>query len=111
MARSKKHVSAIGGPFLASALFCENVVQDKDNTITLVRIIDKFTVQLPANMPPGFPSKENPLPVNISGLITFRTGDARGKHEVRLIVVSPTGKKAEILKQVLNSTAPPLILR
>jgi hypothetical protein len=82
-----------GGPYLAAACFCNNVIEDKLGTISGIQIIDQIIVQLPPNAPPDFPSEENRLMVPIWALIVFRTGYSPGRHTVKLVCVSPSGKK------------------
>src|SRR5260370_17336461 len=100
MAKKKRKID--GGPYLAAAFFCEQVIESKDGSLSAIRIIDQIQVAIPANLPADVPSKENRVAVNMAGLLSFKTGYARpGQHTVRVIMRSPSGKK--------NQTSPPLV--
>jgi hypothetical protein len=112
MARSKpaakKPTKKAGGPYLAAAFFCESVIEDKqDSALTAIRIVDTIMFQLHPSAPADFPSETQRLPVPISGLLMFKTGDSPGEHTVRLVAESPSGKKHTILEQVVTFTQPP----
>jgi hypothetical protein len=114
MAKKKKKT---GGPYLAAAFFCENVLESKDGLLTPIRILDQITLPIPADVPADFPSKENPAIVTMSGLLSFKTGYWRaGQHTVRTIMHSPSGKKPQAVENNLEFSRPPqgganLILR
>ena len=102
MRKSKK----AGGPYLAAAFFCENVIEDKaDGALSAIRIIDQIKIGLRDS--PDFPTEENRLPVSISGLLSFKTGHSKEKeHVVRVTMISPTGKVNVPFEQTLRFTAP-----
>ncbi|MGH9789442.1 MAG: DUF6941 family protein [Candidatus Acidiferrales bacterium] len=74
-------------PYLVSALFCERVLQETDGVLSVVRIVDKATVEIPQDAP-----KEKKPVVQITALISFKSGDAKGKFSVQVVPRSPTGK-------------------
>ena len=94
MASTKKQ-KPIGGPFLASAVFCDFVMRGDDGTMSAIRIVDKINVMVPAEAPPDVPSEEKRIPVAIWTLLIFKTGSAKGKHVVSLVVQSPSGKRQD----------------
>jgi hypothetical protein len=103
MAKNSKRPT--GGPYLAAAFFCEKVIEDKaDGAMTAVRVVDQFTVTLPHNAPPDIPSKEKMVPVEILGLLAFRSGYSPGRHAVRLRLVSPSGKAQTAMEQEVELT-------
>jgi hypothetical protein len=73
-------------PQIGAALFCERVLREIDGVHTLVRVVDTFTVTPP---PPGITAQ--PV-VELNGFLLFKSGDARGKYEVRLSLTSPSGE-------------------
>jgi hypothetical protein len=96
-----------GRPYLAAALFCESVIEDKsDGSISAIRVIDKVTVTIPAEAPPTFPNKDNRVAVTIKSLVGFRTGRAPGKHTLGITMISPSGKKSRMDEKVLDFKAP-----
>lgn len=42
-------------PFVQAACICENVLFDKDNVASVIRIVDKFDIEVPDNMPADLP--------------------------------------------------------
>lgn len=42
-------------PYIQAACICENVLFDKDDVASLIRILDSFVVEIPDNVPAGMP--------------------------------------------------------
>jgi hypothetical protein len=79
-----------GGPYLAAALLCEKVLHEKDEVISIIRMIDRFTVTIAGPLTP------NALPqmtLNFTAFLSFRAGKAKGRHTVKWIVETPLGIK------------------
>jgi hypothetical protein len=88
------------GPHLAAAFFCDEIIADaRDHALCAIRIVDTFRIVLPSSAPKDLPSETNRLPVPVSGLLSFKTGDSRGQHVVKLVSESPSGKKQPIYEQ------------
>jgi hypothetical protein len=49
------------GPYLVAALLCEKVLQEKDETVSIIRMIDRVTLTAPASLSP---ETLPPLPIN-----------------------------------------------
>jgi hypothetical protein len=79
----------IGGPFLTMAVFCERVLQEKDGVLSAIRIIDRF-IHTVAGL--DAPDKMPPLKVNIAILIGFKSGNVKGKKEIKISPITPSGK-------------------
>lgn len=79
----------IGGPFLAAAFFCERVLQEKDGVLSAIRIIDRFIHTITGA---DAPDKMPPFNIQISILIAFKSGDAKGKQELKINPITPSGK-------------------
>jgi len=108
MAKGKIKPKRKGGPYLAAAFFCERTIEDKqDGALSAIRMTDQINVMLDPSAPPDFPSETQRLPVVISGLLAFKTGDSPGEHVVRLVMHSPSGKKSTVLEQTLPFTPRP----
>jgi hypothetical protein len=95
------------GPFLSVAAFCELVIESKDGALTPARIIDQITVSIPPDAPPDFPSESNKFPVGIACVISFKSGDSPGKHSLRVIAESPSGKSQIAYDEVVAFSEPP----
>jgi hypothetical protein len=89
----KKNRRSFGGPYLAAALFCESIIEDKrDGALTAVRIIDTIKIVLGPEAPHDFPSDANRLPVTIHALLSFKSGSASGDHIIKVVSESPSGR-------------------
>jgi hypothetical protein len=106
MAKRKKTVKKIGGPFLAAAIFCENILEDSSGLMSVQRIMDGCQVVVSPFAPPDMPSKANPVPVAQNILLIFRTGDAPGKHELKLVMQGPNGKRSLVSTMEISLTEP-----
>jgi hypothetical protein len=105
---AKKPRQKLGGPYLAAAVFCENIVEDKDGALSCIRIIDTITVRLPADTPPDVPSDEKRIPVSIKGLVSFKRGGISGKfHKIKLAMESPDGRRGIMDERKLEMGTPP----
>ena len=78
---------------MASAVFCENIVEGADKTISAIRIIDRVTIVMPTEIPADVSSEEFKIPLMIRALISFRTGYAKRRHDLHLTLHSPGGNK------------------
>lgn len=76
------------GPFLAAAVLCEKVLEEKDGVLSAIRMVDRI-VQTAVG--PAGPEEMPPVPVNLTALIAFKSGGARGRHSLRLRPEAPSG--------------------
>jgi hypothetical protein len=105
MARSKKQHT--GGPYLAAAVFCENVIQGADGALSAIRIVDRLTILISADAPEDVPSENKRLTASLWALLSFKTGYSTGSHEVGLVLHSPSGKKQPLEKHQLTLSSEP----
>lgn len=82
--------STSDGPYLALAILCEKVLQEKDNVLSAIRIIDKVTYSLTGSHPQEVSS---PAIFNLFALISFKSGRSGGKYNIRLVPKAPSGEK------------------
>jgi hypothetical protein len=85
------------GPFVSVAAFCENVVQEKDGVLTLVRVIDRYDLQAsgpqaPSEMPEGMLVQPNLV-------VVLKSGRALGSFAVRINFHHPNGRVVEGAEQ------------
>src|ERR1700730_425082 len=78
------------GPYLVAALHCERVLQEKDETISVIRMVDRIVVTVNAL---GSPETIPPTSVNLNALISLKSGSARGRGTVKWRVETPSGLK------------------
>lgn len=86
------------GPWLATAAICENVLTDKDNVLSLVRLVDRFTVRA-ETMIGDKPVEIEPqkIPLSFQLVITLKGG--KGKHVLKLVPSLPSGDSPPILSK------------
>lgn len=89
-----------GGPYLAMALLCEKVLTEADGVVSLIRIVDRITVSMSGPKPP---SDMPPALVNLTLVLGFKSGFARGPYQVSVKAVGPS-------QQMLNSFELPMLL-
>lgn len=78
------------GPYLNAALLCENILQEQDGTLSIIRMIDRITLTAPAS---SSPEALPPLPFSCNLLLAFKSGSAKGKSTVKLKIETPSGIK------------------
>jgi len=81
---------SIGGPFLQAAFFCEKVLQEKDGVLSAIRIVDRFTHSTSAEGAPDIMPQFN---IGVSILIGFKSGDVKGKWELKVKPIAPSGQE------------------
>lgn len=88
----------IAGPYLQTAVFCEQVLEEKTGTISLIRIIDRIQV----TTPPGSFGQIVLPPVTPIAVIALKSGSARGSHQLTIRQEAPNGmKQAAVVLTVL----------
>lgn len=76
------------GPYVQAACFCENVIEDKTNVLSLIRIIDTITQTAKGNPPPD---EMPPVAINLKIVLMFKSGNARGRYDLKIIPEFPDG--------------------
>lgn len=77
-----------GGPYLQMAFFCERVLTESDGVVSLIRQIDRLTTTASG---PGVPGEMPPTTFTTFLAISLKSGEARGRRELRLIREQPSG--------------------
>lgn len=74
-------------PYLKVGTICERVLEEKDGVLSLIRIVDRFTITITGKEPP------DQLPQGIK-LLTIIMGwvGGLGSHEAALNIISPGGE-------------------
>ncbi len=76
------------GPYLQAALFCERVLEEKDDVKSVIRIIDRMRVQASGTGPPQvMPEFQRDL----VAFLIFKSGDARGPVSIKITLTRPSG--------------------
>ncbi len=73
---------------LAAAVLCERVLLEKDDVLSVIRLVDTFYVHVPEQLPEG----ANPV-VPLTVLLSFKRGDEPDidKHQAKLKIQGPKG--------------------
>jgi hypothetical protein len=82
-------------PYITAALLCERVLQEKDESLTIVRVIDKVQYRLHSFGIPALPEGAKPI-VAIEGLLALKSGPATGDHTIKVIVERPNGDRKDV---------------
>ena len=83
-----------GGPYLAAALLCEKVLDEKDGVKSAIRIIDRITHTATGPSPP---TEMESFEYDLCLLLKFKSGRARGVHTVKVQPAKPSGEFTEPL--------------
>lgn len=81
-------------PFVAVACFCENILKDKDDVASAIRIVDTyFLPPLPegVTLPEGLHGV-----IVLNGLILLKSGDVTGPGTISFIMNKLDGEKVEL---------------
>jgi hypothetical protein len=88
--------AAQGGPYLQSALLCEKVLDEKDGVLSAIRIVDRVTQTVVG----ASPSAQVPATtLNLVALLGLKSGEARGRHTLKIVLEHPSGLKGPELSQ------------
>jgi hypothetical protein len=79
------------GPFLTMAAFFEVVIREENNVLTLVRMIDRITIETESSWSPGLP----PVPISARLVVAFRGENLAGSGVVSVQPRKPSGETLE----------------
>lgn len=83
-------IESVGGPYVRVAGLCERVLQEKDGVLSIIRLIDRFTITTSG---PAAPAEMPPSNVQFAIVIGLTSGALRGKYNLRIVPTTPAGKK------------------
>jgi hypothetical protein len=78
-------------PYLAAALMCERVLEEKDQVLSIIRVVDNFYIQ---PVPKDLPNEAKPVAPFVA-VLAFKKSFAETspiKHTVKLVLYGPSGK-------------------
>lgn len=85
----------LGGPYLAYGVICERVLKEADGAVSLIRIIDRFTIRAQnKNLPP--------TSLNFYLAILLRRGDQKGIMRLSIRPITPSEKELPSLEIPLH---------
>ncbi|MFY9903636.1 MAG: hypothetical protein WBX02_03310 [Terriglobales bacterium] len=83
-------------PYVTAALLCEKLIQEKNDVVTLVRVVDRLQYRIEVG--PNMPKDLKPL-VNIEGFVSLKSGPVTGDHIIKIFVEKPSGERKEVFVQ------------
>ncbi len=78
-------------PLVTAALFCDDVIIGADGSPTIVRIVDRGSIEIP----PQLPANAEPT-FRITAFFAVKSGELRGDHEFTIVVRRPDGKSSAL---------------
>lgn len=82
-------INEYGGPWLQAAVFCEKILQERDGVMSLIRIVDRFTITASG---PDAPERMPKANLQFHGALMFKSGFARGSFTASLAIRTPSGR-------------------
>jgi hypothetical protein len=79
---------ALGGPFLAMAVLCERVLEERDGSLSLIRLVTRVTRSAQG---PAVEETMPPFPLDLMLVLAFRAGAARGRSTITVRPETPSG--------------------
>lgn len=76
------------GPYIQIAAFCETVLTEQNGVHSLIRVVDRITASM-GLLPEGMPPPAHLL----TAVISLKSGQARGSHDITLRAEAPSGLK------------------
>jgi hypothetical protein len=84
------------GPYIQAAALCEQVIEDKNGVLSLIRIIDTIThTEVRSDSPADMPPVTYPMKM----VIMLKSGRARGRHELKITPELPSGELKQSITQ------------
>jgi hypothetical protein len=80
-----------GGPYLTAALICEKILREKDEVISIIRVIDRITITIGRTLLPQ--TLPMPITVNCNAFIALKSGSATGNRTLKWMLETPSGTK------------------
>ncbi len=87
------------GPFVQTAALCERVLEEKDNVLSLIRVIDGWTSWAQG---PEAPSEMPPFILNGTYLLSLKAGAALGRFRYRFDLEMPSGQTQALTEMDAN---------
>jgi hypothetical protein len=85
-------------PYVTAALLCEKVLQEKDESISLVRIADRLQYRFEG---PGITPGLKPA-IALQGFVSLKSGPVVGLHRISVVIERPAGDRKEAVSYDMN---------
>ena len=87
------------GPWVQAALICEKLLTSNDSVQSFIRVIDRITVGAVGTDPP---SEMPPQQLPCTLCVTLKSGEARGRHSLKIRPEMPSGEQLPAIDIALN---------
>ena len=84
-----------GGPYLHTAVFCDRVLREVDGIVSLIRIVDRWTVAGPAEQ-----MATTLIQTNLA--VLMKSGTYRGAAKVQITPTGPSGQEMASVQFPVN---------
>lgn len=91
---------ANSGPFVTLAVFCERLLREADDVVSLIRVVDKFTLALPEGDDERFGVVEATL------IVGMKAGGYVGPAEIAADHVRPDGTRRAVGREHVEFAGP-----
>lgn len=79
----------MGGPFVQVATFCQVAIVESTGQASLIRIIDRITLNIPPGADPVALQQKQPLQITL--VVILKSGLFKGKATITIRPVTPSG--------------------
>ena len=87
------------GPYLQIAAFCEQVIEDKSGVLSLIRVVDRLSVNAAGS---DVPEDMPPFDLNWKLVLVLKSGEVRGSHSIKLVPELPSFETKEATERTVH---------
>jgi hypothetical protein len=81
------------GPFLVAALLCERVIEEKDGSVSAIRVVDEIRLDLETPEPGAV---QVVVPLSLALLVAIRSAEIDRMYELSITLRTPSGKRRRL---------------
>jgi uncharacterized protein DUF6941 len=79
-------------PLLSIAALAENVLEEKDGVLSMIRLVDRYEITV---QDPEAPEKMPAIPLSLAGLIAFKGPAVKGTYKLKVHLYGSQGQRIE----------------
>lgn len=80
------------GPFIQVAAVVERVLHERDDVLSLIRLVDRLQIQVAGVEGGPVPDELPEGQIDLTLVLCFKSGDARGRHKISIQPELPSGQ-------------------
>lgn len=96
----EQHAQRPVGPYLKAAVICENVIEDKQGVLSLIRVVDRV-IRGASGPAAQVPEQMQPFDHHLFLCLMFVSGEALGSQELTLVMAKPSGLRDPMTSSTL----------